>query len=341
MVEKLENVPLGAHTTFGIGGTARHFLCVTDEPSLREAALFAKQSGLPLVILGEGSNSIFRDGEIDAVVAKIELPGFTITEDDDTLATITVGAGERWDDVVERSVSLGLAGIEAMSAIPGTAGATPFQNVGAYGQEIKDTLVSLRAYDTSEDTFVEFANTECKFGYRDSIFRSGEPGRYIITSITLRLSKAALKMPDYPGVKKHFEAKGIVNPTLREIRDAIIEIRASKLPDPKCIKNAGSFFKNPIVDTTIAEGLKDKYPVIVMFPGGEGKTKLSAGWLIEHAGLKGSSIGPIKVYEHNALVLTNVGNATCDELEYAATEIIKKVKEKFGVILEQEPVFIG
>jgi UDP-N-acetylmuramate dehydrogenase len=148
-------------------------------------------------------------------------------------------------------------------------------------------------------------------------------------------------MPDYPGVKKYFDSNGIIAPTLQEIRDAIIQIRASKLPDPKHIKNAGSFFKNPIVATAVADELKAAHPDLVMFSGGEGKTKLSAGWLIEHGGLKGQSIGPIKVYEHNALVLTNTGDATCDELQYAAAQIIKKVEEKFGVKLEQEPVFIG
>jgi UDP-N-acetylmuramate dehydrogenase len=340
MLKKEENVPIGAHTTFGIGGTVRYLVQAQEEADIPDAVALVRQTGLPLVLLGEGSNSIFSGGALDAVVVKILIPGFSIVGETETYADMKIGAGEHWDDIVARAVDAGLSGIEAMSAIPGTAGATPFQNVGAYGQEIKDTLVSVRAYDTKKGLFVELANAECAFGYRDSIFRSGEKGRHIISSIMLRLSKLPPKMPDYPGVKKYFHEKGITTPSLAEIRTAIIDIRKTKLPDPREVKNAGSFFKNPIVEAGVAETIKAEHPALIAFPTDNGMLKLSAGWLIEHAGLKGVEFGPIRVYEKNALVLINTGNATGADLEKAKNAIIETVKATFDVTLDPEPIFI-
>lgn len=337
----------------GIGGEVAHLVRIKTKEEIPEAVAFAKEKNLPFVVLGEGSNSVFRDATLNAVVLKIEIPGFEIVKENDDSTEIKIGAGENWDKVVERAVEMDLSGIEAMSAIPGTTGATPFQNVGAYGQEIKNVIETVEVYDVQNSSFTFLSNEECKFDYRDSIFRSSEKGRYIITSIILKLSKFPPTMPHYPGVRHYFGIttpagkaerpllhKEGKTPTLREIRQAIIEIRANKLPDPKLIKNNGSFFKNPIVENAVAEKLKEQFPNITIFPAGESMSKIPAGWLIEQAGLKGKDFGEMKVYENNALVLVNKGNATFQDLENAKDEIIKTVQEKFGITLEPEPIFV-
>jgi UDP-N-acetylmuramate dehydrogenase len=347
-MQKSENVPIKEYTTMGIGGEVAHLVRIKTKEEIPEAVAFAKEKNMPFVVLGEGSNSVFRDATLNAVVLKIEIPGFEIVKENDDSTEIKIGAGENWDKVVERAVEMDLSGIEAMSAIPGTTGATPFQNVGAYGQEIKNVIEEVEVYDVQNSSFAFLSNEECKFDYRDSIFRSSEKGRYIITSIILKLSKFPPTMPHYPGVRKYFESTSPQpspsqereQPTLREIRQAIIEIRANKLPDPKLIKNNGSFFKNPIVENAVAEKLKEQFPNITIFPAGESMSKIPAGWLIEQAGLKGKDFGEMKVYENNALVLVNKGNATFQDLENAKDEIIKTVQNKFGVTLEPEPIFV-
>ncbi|MCU0660271.1 MAG: UDP-N-acetylmuramate dehydrogenase [Candidatus Pacebacteria bacterium] len=340
MLEKEENALIGSHTSFGVGGRVAYLVRIKTEAAIPRAIALAKQEGLPLYYLGQGSNTLFGDGLVAAVVLKIEISGFTVASETDVYADILIGAGENWDSVVKQAIDRGLSGIEAMSAIPGTSGATPFQNVGAYGQEIKDTLISVRAYDTKTEAFVSLSNAECKFGYRDSVFRSGEKNRYVITSITLRLSKKPPCVPEYPGVQNYFAEKGIAVPTLHDIREAIIAIRSTKLPDPKRIRNAGSFFKNPIVSTMTVIALKQSYPDIVSHPTADGMMKLSAGWLIERAGLKGCSFGTVGIYEKNALVLINKGDATFADVMAAKEYVIEKVKDSFGIELEPEPICI-
>lgn len=339
-MEERKDIEIKDYTTMGIGGKVATMLHIRTNEDIVAAVELAHKEGKQLFVLGEGSNTIFADKDHDVVVAKMEIPGFEVVSDAKDFSIITVGAGENWDSVVSRSVELGLSGIEAMSAIPGTTGATPFQNVGAYGQEIKDTLVSLAAYDTKTNEFVILENANCQFGYRDSIFRSTEKDRYIISSITLKLLKKAPAIPNYPGVLKYFSETGIEKPTLEEIRNAIIEIRSTKLPDPKKIKNNGSFFKNPIVEAGVAEGLKKSYPEATIFPLSAEKSKISAGWLIENAGLKGKDFGEMKVYEHNALVLVNKGSASFADLEAARDTVISSVQNKFGITLEPEPIII-
>jgi UDP-N-acetylmuramate dehydrogenase len=288
--------------------------------------------------LGGGSNLVFPDGVLDVLALRIELLGFTIVDENDEYADVEIGAGENWDSIVARAVEMGLSGIEAMSAIPGTAGATPVQNVGAYGQEIKDTLLSVRVFGTHDFSLKTLSNAECKFAYRDSIFKSEQKGKYIITSITLRLSKKPPLMPNYKGVKEFFGQ--IENPTLAQIRDAIIAIRKVKLPDPKETPNVGSFFENPIVEKSVADELKNIYPSMPSFDVGDGNVKIPAGWLIENAGLKGKDFGMISTYANNALVLVNNGQATRADIERVRDEIIKTVFDKFGITLEQEPEMI-
>ena len=337
----IESAPIGEYTTFRLGGRVRVLFHAESEADIMECAREAKRRNLPLVILGEGSNVIFKGDAVEVAVAKMELKGFSVLSEDNASTSIMVGAGERWDDVVARTVDMGLAGIEAMSAIPGTAGATPVQNVGAYGQEIRDTLVSVRAYDTRADQFVALSNQNCKFGYRDSIFRSSEKGRYIIASVVLRLSKGKPTIPKYPDLERHFAEKHISTPTVQEIREAVIAIRRAKLPDPKVTWNAGSFFKNPVLRTDDVEHLKRICPDVPTYPAEKGMTKVSAGWLIERAGLKGKDFGRIRVYERNALVLVNKGDATYSDLLTAQELITREIRERFGVALESEPVLVG
>lgn len=341
MLEKEDNAAIGVHTSFGVGGQVAHLVRIKTEDDIPPAIKFAREAALPVQYLGEGSNTLFGDGLVNAVVLKIEISGFAVISETGEYADIMIGAGERWDSVVERAVGLGLSGIEAMSAIPGTAGATPFQNVGAYGQEIQDTLTAVRAYDTKTERFVVLSNAECEFGYRDSIFKHGEKNRYVVASITLRLSKSPPRMSEYPGVKSYFEDRGITAPTVSQIREAIIAIRSAKLPDPKRVRNAGSFFKNPVVPIATAEMLRRSYPTMVAHPAGDGMVKLSAGWLIEHADLKGHSFGSVGVYDNNALVLINEGGATFADVVAAKDIVVEKVRERFGIVLEPEPMFVS
>ncbi len=336
-----EFVDISQHTTFRMGPTARYFAVAKNMEDLKYGCNFAKSKNLFLFILGSGSNIIFSQSDVfDAVVLKLELPGFEVAEENENDAIIKIGAGEIWDNVVKRSVEMGLWGIEAMSWIPGTAGATPIQNVGAYGTEIADVLISLEAYEVATGEMREFSREQCKFSYRDSLFKQKAKDKYIIASITIRLSKEPGVAPDYPGVKKYFEEKGISNPTLSQIRQAIIDIRNVKLPDPKEIASVGSFFKNPFIDESQYEKLKQVYPNIIAFPIEGGGYKIGAGWMLETLGLKGQQFGKLQFYFNNALVMTNRGGATFPELESVVNDTKMKVKEAFGIELEVEPTII-
>jgi len=341
MLEVEEYVDIREHTTFKVGGQFRYFTTLNDLKELPELYKFAKENNLSVHIIGGGSNMVFPDGIYNHVVARIAFCGFEIISDMDEYADIKIGAGEEWDYVVGSIVSVGLSGIEAMSAIPGTCGATPVQNVGAYGQEIKDTLISVEVFDTTDNTIKSLSNTDCKFAYRDSIFKGEARGRYVITSITLRLWKnKQITIPNYPGVKRYFLDNNINNPTLQEVRDAIIEIRKSKLPDPKDIPSAGSFFKNTIVSKEKADSLKKDYSDMVLFQVDDDHYKVPSGFLIEKAGLKGKSFGTISSYANNAMVLINNGGATRADVERVRDEIVKIISDRFGVTLEVEPEFV-
>ena len=347
-----ENVDIKKYCTLKIGGTFRYFCIIKNIDELNEAISFAKEKNLKTFILGGGSNLVFNDSVLDFLVLKIEILGFEIITETDQYVDIKVGAGENWDTFVARTVSMNLSGIEALSAIPGTVGATPVQNVGAYGQEVKDTIVSIDVceipivsmHENIETTLKTLDSEDCVFGYRDSIFKNETArGVYMILFVKFRLSKKAPTTPNYPGVKKYFEDKGITNPTLLEIREAIISIRSTKLPDPKIIANVGSFFKNPIVKREVAEDLKKINPSLAIFelnPILESFVKIPAGWLLEQSGLKGKSFGSVSVYDKNALVLVNNGDATFADLENVKNQIIQTVYDKFGITLEPEPEFV-
>lgn len=334
------NIPLKNYTTMRLGGPARFMADVHTIEELQQLHTNAESHHLPFLILGGGSNIIVRDEGYNGLVVRIRINGFEVISDDPGSTTIKIGAGENWDSVVERTVAMGLSGIEAMSAIPGTAGATPVQNVGAYGQEISDTLVSLEALDTISNTIVTLTNEECQFTYRSSIFKGLDAGRYVITSITLKLSKNYPQPPFYDSLQKYLDEHHISQFTVRSIRDAVIAIRAEKLPDPTQVANTGSFFKNAIVEGWIVDELRTKYPDIRAFEMDGGRYKVPTGWLIDKAGLKGAQLHGMRVYDKNALVLVNESATGYADLAAARDEIIGTIRDTFRIIIEQEPIEI-
>lgn len=334
------NIPLKNYTTMKLGGNARFMTEVHSRDEVAMVYKNAKAQNLSIFILGGGSNVIVKDEGFNGLIVRVRIPGFDIISDDINSTTIKIGAGEEWDSVVKRTVDMGLSGIENMSAIPGTAGAAPVQNVGAYGQEIADTLQSLEAYDSQTNTFVTLQNSDCGFTYRDSIFRSTEFGRYVILSITIKLSKNMPQPPFYESLQKYLDNNNIKMFTVDVIRKAIIEIRKNKLPDPHVLPNAGSFFKNAVVEKWQLDDLQLKHPDIKAFDMGDGKYKIPSGWLIESVGLKGSLIHGMRVYDKNALVLANESATSYADLAAARNEIIGKVRDTFRVQIQQEPIEI-
>lgn len=347
-----ENVSLKDFTTFRLGGEARFLARVRTVEELIDCLKWAKQQKLTYFILSGGSNTVFSDSGFDGLVIKIDISGIKVTQDDQNSSLVKVGAGEIWDDVVKRCVELGLSGIESLSLIPGLAGSAPVQNIGAYGQEISQTLVKIEAYDNTKGKMTTLNNSDCGFAYRDSAFKSTARGRYIITTITLKLSKLPPKMPQYEDLKNYFSEHNISSPSLSQIRQAVIAIRQRKLPDPAIKPNAGSFFKNPIITKTEFEELLQKYPILNKKPAGwpqpprwflaSGEVKLSAARLIELAGLtKGYTVGHAQIDDKHTLVLENIGGQSSSDLFRLKDEIITRVQDKFDITLEPEPVIIS
>jgi UDP-N-acetylmuramate dehydrogenase len=330
------DISLKNYSTMRLGGIAKALTIVTSKQDLLDAVAWAKKRHLPLLILGGGSNVIFSNGYPGLVIVN-RIIGFDVITEDAAGVTIRIGAGEPWDLAVAKSVKMNLHGIEFLSAIPGTSGATPVQNVGAYGAEIADTFVELEAYDLGTEEFVTLSKQDCGFSYRNSIFKPPEDRKYIITSITLRLTKATPKPPFYESLQKYLDAHNVTTYTPQVIRQAVIAIRTKKLPDPAKVPNTGSFFKNPVVTAQQAAELTKKYPDIPHWPLNTGEVKLAAGWLIEQAGLKNYHAHGMKTYEHHALVLVNESAKTYKDLLDFENEIIAKIKDVFGVTLQQEP----
>lgn len=320
-----------------LGGPARFMTEVHTAEEVAEVCRNAKSQNLRIFILGGGSNVIVPDNGFDGIVIRNRIPGFEVA-DEPGRATIKIGAGENWDEVVKRTVDMNLSGIEAMSAIPGTAGAAPVQNVGAYGQEIAETLISLEAYDTQTDSFVTLQNSDCGFSYRHSIFRGEAAGRYVITSVTLQLYKTPPQPPFYKAVQEYFDAKNITLYTPLAIREAVIAIRTDKLPDPSILPNTGSFFKNAIIEDWQLEELRKEHADIPTYDLPDGRFKVPTGWLIEKAGLKGKTLHGIHIHDKNALVLINESAKSYDDLASARDEIIGTVRDTFHIMIEQEPL---
>lgn len=338
-----QNVDIAPYTTFSMGGQARYFSIATSATDLPALLKFAVDNNVKTFILGGGSNIVVTDEPLEMLVIKMEIGGIEIIDPPaggkPKYSLVKVGAGVDWDKLVAWAVKHDLAGIEALSAIPGTCGAAPVQNIGAYGAEFKDVCESVEVFDTQTGELAILLNKDCQFTYRDSIFKH-QPGHYIITSITLKLNKIKPKAPAYPGVKDWFTKHKITSPTLADIRKAITEIRWSKLPKPSETPNVGSFFKNPIVDKKTFKDLEKKWPEIVNFPAENNKIKLGAGWLIDQCGLKGFTRDSLSTYENNALVIINNGQATFDELTAFVREITRTVNNRFGITLEVEPILV-
>lgn len=332
------NIPLKNYTTMKLGGNARFIADILKPEDIPPLLDKAAQQSLPVAILGGGSNTIIRDEGYNGVVLRIRIPGITTIAEELNAVTIKIGAGELWDNVVKYTVDLRLTGIEAMSAIPGTAGAAPVQNVGAYGQEVADTLVSLEAYDTETHQFVTLTNEDCQFSYRNSIFRDEAQGRYIITSITLKLSKNLPSPPFYEALQRYLDANHLTTYTHQVIRDAVMAIRKDKLPDPTERPNTGSFFKNAIIESWQLPEIQSIDPDVPFYDMGDGRYKIPTGWLIEKTGLKGQLLHGMRVHDKNALVLINESATSYADLAEARDEITTAVRDIFRIEISQEPL---
>jgi UDP-N-acetylmuramate dehydrogenase len=334
------NISLKKYTTMRLGGDARFMTDIHTPEEVAEVCRNARSQNLPIFVLGGGSNVIVRDEGFNGIVVHNKIPGFEILRDDPSHTTIKIGAGENWDSVVKRTVDMNLTGIEAMSAIPGTAGAAPVQNVGAYGQEIADTLTSLEAYDIENDQFVTLEASDCGFSYRNSIFRSSAAGRYVILNITIKLYKAAPTPPFYAAVQKYLDEHAITIFTPQIIRDAVVAIRKDKLPDPAIVANTGSFFKNAIIEDWQLKELEKEYNDIPRYEMPDGHFKIPTGWLIEQTGLKGQLLHGMRVHDKNCLVLINESAQNYADLANAREQIKGAVRDKFRITIEQEPLEI-
>ncbi len=329
-------VPLSGLSTFRMGGKAREVVTVETEDDLKE--LFEiMPADTTWIVIGGGSNVLFPDGDADVLVIRLAFSKLYFENVDADTTLLTAGAGVPWDEVVAYAVKENLTGIEALSLIPGSAGATPVQNVGAYGREISDVLATLKAFDTTLKEYVAFSNRECAFAYRDSIFKNAGKGRYIITEITLALSRELPNVPMYPGVAEYLAAHEIKAASLEDIRNAIISIRTKKLPDPKDVASVGSFFKNAFVPRAEAEALKAKFPTLAVFPVDDATSKVGTGSLIDTLGWKGKRFGNFSLYHGNAMVVVHEGGGTRAELEELVKTIQKEVKDAYGISIEPEP----
>jgi UDP-N-acetylmuramate dehydrogenase len=335
----LEHVSLRDYSTMRLGGEAAYACTVTDPANLPEAIEWATARQLPVIMVGTGSNIVWRDEGFAGLLIVNDIKGYETTEETDGSIVVRIAAGENWDSVVARTVEAGLTGIEALSLIPGTAGATPIQNVGAYGQEIADTLIDLEAYDSHEKQFVTIPAAACDFSYRNSRFKSADRGRYFITSLRLRLRRGDPTPPYYRAVQQYFDEHGITEVTPQVLRDTVIDIRSHKLPDPAQVANNGSFFANPIITTEAFAALAATYPDAPNWPTPDGRVKIPAAWLIEQAGFKDfhDEDTGMATWPTQPLVLVNERARSTADLLAFRQKILDTVHEKFGITLTQEP----
>ncbi len=328
-----ENFSLKPYNTFGIDAKARFFNVFSDVEELEENLMI--YSEYPVFILGGGSNILFtRDYE--GCVLKNEVKGIDIQHEDAEHVYIKAGAGENWHQFVLHCLNHNWAGVENLSLIPGNVGAAPIQNIGAYGVELDDVFWNLEAFHIKERTIHTFTRADCEFGYRDSVFKNQYKDEFAILSVTFQLRKKPIFHTSYGAITEELEKMGVKELSIKAVSQAVINIRSSRLPDPKIIPNAGSFFKNPEVPVEQYEELKTKFPEIVAYPLAKGTVKLAAAWMIEQCGWKGYRKGDAGCHEKQALVLVNYGNATGEEIYDLSEKILLSVNEKFGVILERE-----
>jgi UDP-N-acetylmuramate dehydrogenase len=341
----LEEVPLAPYTTFEIGGPARWFAEAGTEDDIAAGIAFATGRNLPLFILGGGSNLLVSDAGFSGLVLRIALRGI---ESDGAL--LSAAAGEDWDGLVACAVEANCAGIECLSGIPGTVGGTPVQNVGAYGQEVSQTIVTVRAFDRTAKRFVDLPASACGFAYRRSIFNSTERGRYVVSRVDYALRKDGAPNFVYADLVRYFAARNVRSPTLAAVREAVRSIRAQKgmllMPGDADCRSAGSFFKNPVVPVTLLDSLAQQLGIekksIPAYPAQEGEVKLSAAWLIERADFpKGYVLGNAGISSRHTLALINRGGATAAEIIALRDQLTEAIKARFGIRLEPEPVWLG
>lgn len=329
-----KNVSLKPYNTFGIDANAAYFSSFSTVEELREI-LSDKKLPSKKLILGGGSNVLILN-DLQAVVLKNELKGIELLFEDDRHYYVKAAAGENWNRVVQYCIHHNFAGIENLSLIPGNVGAAPMQNIGAYGVELKEVFSQLEALEIKTGKTITFSNNDCAFGYRDSIFKQQAKDQFVILNITLRLNKEANFNTTYGAIASELEKMGVSTPTIQTVSEAVINIRKSKLPDPAVIGNAGSFFKNPVVYTSIFQALKSKFPELPGYEAKEGFTKIPAAFLIEKCGWKGYRAGDAGCHTKQPLVLVNYGKASGKEIYELAEKIKKSVLEKFGILLERE-----
>jgi UDP-N-acetylmuramate dehydrogenase len=349
-----ESVPLAGLSTLGVGGPARYYARADSAESVAEAVSWARGEGLPLLFLGGGSNLVVSDEGFPGLVVHLLIRGVQAVPTDGALE-LTAGAGEPWDPLVERAVSEGWAGVECLSGIPGLVGATPLQNVGAYGQDVSETITRVRVLDLRSGEVAELDRDSCRFGYRDSRFKREDRGRYVILGVTYRLRPGEPPSIRYADLERHLAAQGIGSPTLADTRRAVIDVRRRKsmvidADDPNR-RSVGSFFMNPVVPAGEAQRIEaalradgtlagaERMPA---FPATDGRTKLSAAWLIERAGLRrGYRRGGAGISTNHTLAIVNCGGATAQEIVALAREVRDRVRDRFGIMLVPEPVFVG
>jgi len=342
-----ERVALAPYCTLGVGGPARYFVEAEDEDRVVEALRWARRRGLPVRVLGGGSNLVVADGGVDGLVVRIALRGTDVSESDGAVL-LTAAAGEPWDDLVRCTVERGWAGLECLSGIPGLVGATPIQNVGAYGQEVAETVAAVRALDTRDGATVTLSPRDCEFSYRDSAFKSRVPGRYVILAVTYRLRPGGAPAVRYAEVASHLERAGIAAPSLADVRRAVLAIRRAKSMvldegDPNR-RSCGSFFTNPVVATAEADRVAAAAgdPSMPRWPQPDGRVKLSAAWLIERAGFRrGHREGRVGLSSRHALAVVAHDGATAGEVLAFARRLQDAVRQRFAVTLTPEPVVWG
>jgi UDP-N-acetylmuramate dehydrogenase len=338
MLSLRENIQLSEYTTFGVPAVARYFGNFKTLDELAELVDWSRKKDLDSLVLGGGSNMLFTD-DFNGTVLHNELSGMEhCTEVDEVY--VKVGAGQNWHEFVLHAIAQGWGGVENLSLIPGSVGASPMQNIGAYGVEIDQVFHQLEAWHIEDRELHTFNAEDCEFGYRESVFKRKLKGQYVIVSVTDRLSTQPQLNTRYGAIEQELERMGVSSPTIRDVSNAVINISSSKLPDPREIGNAGSFFKNPVVSMETYHAIKAAHPELVSYPSGDGM-KLAAGWLIDQAGWKGYREGDIGVHAKQALVLVNYGNGKGRDIYDLSTRILDDVEKRFGVRLEREVNMIG
>lgn len=330
-----KNISLKAYNTFGIESIAAQFVEIDSIEALKVVLKYIEDQQLNYYILGGGSNTLFTRN-FDGMVIHLQIKGITIIRQSQNAVLLKVCAGENWHELVMWSLEQGYAGLENLALIPGNVGSSPIQNIGAYGVEVKDVIECVEVMEVTTQRIQKIIHSECQFGYRDSIFKKSK-GKYIVTAVSFNLKKNQSQVnTTYGAIQSVLIQKGNLQPTALDIANTVIQIRQSKLPDPKVLGNSGSFFKNPVIPKNLFSQLQSRFPEIPHYPAPDDQVKLAAGWLIEQAGYKGKRFGEVGVHEQQALVLVNYGNAKGDEVVALAQKIQQTVLTQFGISLEME-----